>query len=203
MQPFSMPPPSPVSLKQAVLDRFKQAAQSPVGLFQYPTGEAGLRGLQYPAELTEALPEDVRRSFCGVGNPFLPGLPQPGDDVLDIGCGAGVDAIIAARVVQSGHVVGLDMSPEMLTRARRNAGLAGTENLGFVESAGDRLPFEDASFDILLSNGVLNLIVDKARILTEAFRVLRPGGRFQVADQLRIQEELSCPLVRDAASWAQ
>jgi SAM-dependent methyltransferase len=203
MQPFFMPPPSADPLKQAILDRFKQAAQSPEGLFQYPTGEAGLRGLHYPSELTEALPEDVRRCFCGVGNPFLPGLPQPGDDVLDIGCGAGVDAIIAARVVQSGRVVGLDMSPEMLTRARHNADLAGTDNVEFVLSVGDTLPFEDASFDVLLSNGVLNLIVDKARILSEAFRVLRPGGRLQVADQIRIQEELSCPLVRDAASWAQ
>jgi ubiquinone/menaquinone biosynthesis C-methylase UbiE len=114
-----------------------------------------------------------------------------------------VDSIIAARVVQSGRVVGLDVSPEMLTRARHNAGLAGTGNVEFVVSTGDTFPFDDASFDMLLSNGVLNLIVDKNRILSEVFRVLRPGGRFQVADQLRIQEEQCCPLVQDAASWAQ
>lgn len=193
-----MPAPAshlPAGLKDALLDRFRRAAQNPEGLFAYPTGLAGMRGLGYSPEGLDALPAEVSRCYCGVGNPFAAGGPLPGERMLDVGCGAGVDAILAALLVgPTGQVHGLELSPHMLERARANAALAGVTvdlRLGGAEC----LPFDDGSLDRLLSNGVYNLVPDKARALAEAFRVLRPGGVFQLADQI-LEEGMAaaCPL---------
>jgi ubiquinone/menaquinone biosynthesis C-methylase UbiE len=108
-----------------------------------------------------------------------------GEAILDIGCGAGVDSIIAARLVgPSGSVTGIDLVPEMLARASENARLAGLDNVTFQESSAEQLPFPDNSFDMVISNGVFNLVVDKVKALSEVFRVLKPGGRFLLADQV-------------------
>lgn len=195
-------PPVPDSLRDAVLERFRKVAADPAGHFDYPTGEEGLRGLGYGHALLAGLPPEVLSCFCGVGNPFLPGLPEIADKVLDLGSGAGVDAIIAARCAAGGLVEGLELCPEMVERARANAALAGQGNVSFRAGDGAALPYADSCFDLVVSNGVFNLMADKPAALAEAFRVLRPGGRLQLADQvLTGQMPRSCPL-DGGGSWA-
>lgn len=165
--------------------KYLQVAVSPAGRFRYPTGRAGLEALNYDPEIIQALPEPVAAAYCGVGNPFSLGPIQPGEAILDIGCGAGVDAIIAARLAgPSGTVTGIDLVPEMLDRAQANALLAGVANVTFREASAEQLPFPDNRFDVIISNGVLNLVVDKIKALGEVFRVLKPGGRLMLADQV-------------------
>lgn len=172
-------------IEDQLRERFRKAANSPRGLFAYPTGREGLQGLGYPAEALSSLPESVQECFCGVGNPFAAGLPSAGGHVLDVGCGAGVDALVAAVYVGlEGRVTGLEFSPEMRQRAQANAALAGAGNVSFQQGGAEALPFADVSFDLLLSNGVYNLVLKKRLALAEACRVLRPGGRLQIADQI-------------------
>ena len=127
---------------------------------------------------------------------------QDGEAVLDIGCGAGVDSIIAARLVgPSGAVTAIDLVPEMLARASENARLAGVDNVTFRESSAEQLPFPDNSFDVVISNGVFNLVVDKVKALGEVFRVLKPGGRFMLADQV-LAGELPKETKARVENWA-
>ena len=186
----------------SIRDKYIRVAAGPEGLFHYPTGRAGLEALNYDPDIIRDLPEPVIASYCGVGNPFSLGPIQPGETVLDIGCGAGVDAIIAAKMVgPSGRVTGIDLVPEMLARARENARLARVANVTFQESSGEQLPFPANSFDVVISNGVFNLVVDKAKALGEVFRVLKPGGRFLLADQM-LAGELSQETKARVENWA-
>lgn len=172
-------------IDEQLRERFRHAAESPRGLFSYPTGKEGLQGLGYCAQDLDALPDFVQYYYCGVGNPFAAGLPALGARVLDVGCGAGIDALVAAgHVGPTGSVVGLEFSPEMCARAQANAAAAGAANVSFLQGGAEHLPFADGSFDLLLSNGVYNLVLRKRQALAEAFRVLKPGGRLQVADQI-------------------
>jgi SAM-dependent methyltransferase len=161
------------------------AAGSPGQFFKYPTGRAGLEVLNYPSEILRSLPESAIDSFCGVGNPFSLGVINEGEHILDIGCGGGVDVLIAAIMTgPEGKVTGIDISPEMLDTARENSRKAGFENISFEESSAEDLPFPDRSFDVVLSSGAFNLIPDKTKALQEVFRVLKPQGRFMMADQV-------------------
>ena len=172
-------------IEESIRQKYLKAAVSPEGLFQYPTGRAGLQALDYAPDMVRDLPEAVAASYCGVGNPFILGPIREGEAILDIGCGAGVDSIIAAGLVgPSGSVTGIDVVPEMLARASENARLAGLANVAFRESSAEQLPFPDNSFDLVISNGVFNLVVDKVQALGEVFRVLKPAGRFMLADQV-------------------
>jgi len=164
-----------------------KVAKKPDGLFKYPTGKAGLEALQYEQEIINALPETVINSYCGVGNPFTLGAINEGESVLDIGCGSGVDTIFAAKMTgATGKVVGVDLIPEMLRRAKENLSLANLNNVTYEQASSDKLSFPDENVDVVISNGVFNLMPDKAGALSEVFRVLKPGGRLMIADQILI-----------------
>jgi arsenite methyltransferase len=132
-------------------------------------------------------------SFAGVANPFSLGTLAPGEDVLDLGCGAGVDTLVAAQMVgPSGSVTGIDMTPDMAAKARRSAATMGVAHVEIVDGGAEQLPFADGAFDVVISNGVIDLIPDKDAVFSEIMRVLRPGGRIQLADvtiQRRVSEE--------------
>jgi SAM-dependent methyltransferase len=172
-------------IKESIHQKYAKVSDSPDGFFRYPTGRAGLEALNYDPEIIQALPEAAVASYCGVGNPFTLGPVHEGESVLDIGCGCGVDTLIAAIMVgPKGKAVGIDLVPEMLVRARENLRKMSLNNVTFQETSSEDLPFPDESFDVVLSNGVFNLIPDKARVLAEVFRVLKPRGRLMVADQI-------------------
>ena len=172
-----------ISIRQGIAEKYRKVAVSPQGLFKYPTGEQSALALGYSRDLLRAIPLAVRERFVGVGNPFALGAIQPGEAVLDLGCGAGFDAFVAAQLVgPAGRVVGIDLSPEMLAMAESGLKERDFPNVEFQVAQVEVLPFPDASFDVALSNGVLNLIPDKPKALGEVFRVLRPGGRLQACD---------------------
>ncbi len=150
--------------------------------FIFPTGRAWAEDLDYPAELAN-VPDASVESFAGVGNPFTLGRIEPGETVLDLGCGAGTDLLVAAQMAgPTGRAIGVDMTPAMVERARRSAAEMGLANVDVHESLIERLPVGDASVDVVISNGVIDLVPDKAAVFSEIWRVLRRGGRLQIAD---------------------
>jgi arsenite methyltransferase len=187
-------------LKSEIKKTYASVSQEPEKDFIFPTGRAWAEDLGYPEELAR-VPDRAVESFAGVANPFSLGQLAPGEHVLDIGCGAGTDTLVAAQMVApAGHVTGIDMTPEMLSRARAAAAEMRAENVEFVEGDVEKLPFAAASFDVAISNGVIDLIPDKDAVFSEIFRVLRPGGRFQIAD-VTIQQPVSEEGRRDIDLW--
>jgi SAM-dependent methyltransferase len=171
------------NIRQSIAEKYRKVAVSPQGLFKYPTGEQSALGLGYPPDLLRTIPLTVRDRFVGVGNPFALGAIRTEEAVLDLGCGAGFDAFIAAQLVgPTGRVIGIDLSPEMLAIAEAGLKATGFSNVEFHLAQVEDLPFPGQSFDVALSNGVLNLIPDKPKALGEIFRVLGPGGRLQACD---------------------
>lgn len=172
-------------IKEGLQQKYAKVSVSPEGLFRYPTGRGGLEALNYDLRIARTLPEAAVASYCGVGNPFTLGSIYKDEALLDIGCGGGVDTFFAAIMVgPEGKAVGIDMIPEMLARARENLRDTPLTNVTFHEASAENLPFPDESFDVVISNGVFNLVPHKARALTEVFRVLKPGGRLMIADQV-------------------
>ncbi|MCF8026050.1 MAG: methyltransferase domain-containing protein [Desulfobacteraceae bacterium] len=170
---------------ESVSSKYERVAISPEGWFKYPTGREGLQILGYDSSLIEQLPDTIAAFYCGVGNPFSLGSLESGQTVLDVGCGAGVDTILAGIMVgPNGRAVGVDLVPEMLERACRNLAQTNCENVGFQEASAEALPFPDQSFDVTISNGAFNLVPDKPKALAEVMRVLKPGGQLLLADQI-------------------
>jgi arsenite methyltransferase len=187
-------------LKTEIKKTYASVSEQPGRDFIFPTGRPWARDLGYPPEL-ERVPESAVGSFAGVANPFSLGRLNPGERVLDVGSGAGTDSLIAAQMVgDGGRVTGIDMTPAMLAKARAAAAELGASNVEFVESEAEQLPFEDGSFDVVISNGVIDLIPDKDAVFAELFRVLAPGGRMQIAD-VTIQNPVSAEARRDIDLW--
>ncbi len=189
------------AVRAAIAARYAKVAGRPGRGFKYPTGAAGMAGLGYDQERISALPAGAGDFFCGVGNPFSLGSLGSGQVVLDVGCGAGVDTLVAAGMVgEKGLAVGLDPSPDMLARARQNLAAAGSKRAVLVRADAEDIPLADASVDVVISNGAMNLVVDKDRALAGIWRVLRPGGTLRVADQILVREPDACPL-DPALAW--
>jgi arsenite methyltransferase len=187
-------------LKSEIKKTYASVSAEPDRDFIFPTGRAWAEDLQYPAELA-GVPDAAVESFAGVANPWELGRLAAGERVLDLGSGAGTDSLIAAQMVGDlGHVTGIDMTPEMLAKGRAAAAEMGVANVEFVESEAERLPFPDESFDVVISNGVIDLIPDKEAVFTELFRVLARGGRMQIAD-VTIQNPVSAEGRRNIDLW--
>ena len=183
-------------LRASIREEYSVVANNPERGFHFHTGRklAGILG--YRDEWLDMLPPGAIESMAGTGNPFSLGELKPGEHVVDCGSGSGTDSLIAAHMVgPDGHVIGVDMTPEMLAKAGRNALESGMTNVEFREGYLESLPVEDEWADVIISNGVLNLVPDKDAALLEMFRVLRPGGRLQIAD-IALQK----PVPEDARS---
>ena len=170
-------------LREAIQEEYDVVACEPGRGFHFHTGRPLAEILGYRAEWLEGLPEGPIESFAGTGNPFSLGPLTPGERVVDVGCGAGIDSLIAARMVgPEGAVIGIDMTESMLEKARASAKTLG--NVEFILGFGEELPVPDRWADVVISNGVVNLMPDKHEVLTEMARVLKPGGRIQIGDIL-------------------
>jgi SAM-dependent methyltransferase len=186
----------PVALRDSVREKYREVAVDPTGTFHFHTGRRLARLLGYDADVVDPLPDRAVESFAGVANPFSLYPLGHDDRVVDIGSGGGFDAFVAAQLVgDDGRVVGVDMTKEMLTKARDTAAGLGLGNIEFREGIAEHLPVDEGWADVVISNGVLNLVADKHGVFTEIARILRPGGRLQFADIAvgrQVPEEAAC-----------
>lgn len=172
-------------LREAIRDEYSQVASRPDQGFHFHTGRPLARLLGYDDNWLDGVPEATIASFAGTGNPISLGPLREGEYVVDVGCGAGIDSFVASRMVgQHGRVVGVDMTPAMVDRARASEAEVGATNLAFELGFAEQLPVPDEWADVVISNGVLNLFPDKLAGLREMARVIKPGGRLQIADIL-------------------
>jgi SAM-dependent methyltransferase len=195
-----------LQIRGAIKKKYAGVANSAEGFFMYPVGKKGAELLGYDRQLLEELPEELLNAFCGVGNPLAIDRIKSGSRVLDIGCGAGFDLYVAScQVGSKGKVIGVDLTPEMVDRARRNlaatrgAKLANTEVLLV---AAEQMPFADHTFDVVISNGVINLSPNKSTLFSEIYRILKPGGKLQFADVI-LEKNLPPHLAANVESWSQ
>jgi SAM-dependent methyltransferase len=189
-------------LRDAIRKVYTEVAQDPKRGYHFHTGpEYAVDRLGYPARALAELPDSVTAPFAGVGNPLTVGQPRAGETVVDIGAGSGLDSVLAARAVgPTGHVIAVDMTDAMLERGQQSAALSGTPWLEYRRGLAEALPVEADSADLVISNGVINLAVDKDRVFAEAFRVLRRGGRLQIAD-IVVHRDIPPAARDDIAIW--
>lgn len=173
----------PEELREQVRAKYREVAAEPHRDYHFHTGRPLAQRLGYDESVVAALPDVAVESFAGVGNPFSLRPLQPGEHVVDVGSGAGFDSFIAAgQVGAQGHVVGVDMTDEMLAKSRETATALGLEHVEFRKGLAEQLPVDDGWADVVISNGVINLCADKRAVFEEIFRLLRPGGHLQFAD---------------------
>jgi SAM-dependent methyltransferase len=189
------------ALRTAIQEEYALVAAEPERDFHFHTGRRLAAIVGYEEEWLDAVPEATIASFAGTGNPFSLGALMPGEHVVDVGCGAGIDSIIAARMVgATGSVIGVDMTPAMVEKARAGAEEAELQNLDFRQGLAESLPVPDAWADVIISNGVLNLFPDKLAGLQEMARVLKPEGRLQIGDIL-VQKAVPAKGKQDINLW--
>lgn len=191
----------PETLREQVREKYREVALKPNGTHHFHTGRPLATRLGYDQAVVDALPDRAVESFAGVGNPFSLRNLAPGEKVVDIGSGAGFDSFVAAgQVTATGRVVGIDMTPEMLTKSRQTAQTLGLAFVEFLGGLAEAIPVADGWADAVISNGVINLCADKQAVFMEIHRVLRPGGTLQFAD---IANGLPVPIeaMRDVDLW--
>lgn len=188
-------------IKETVRRKYAEVSLSSEGKFNYPTGKEGALNLKYDLSAIEAVADNVLSSFCGVGNPFSLGPVQWGESVLDVGCGAGFDLIIAGRMTgRAGRACGIDLTPEMVMKTQET--ITRLELTDYEVQIGDSefIPYDDHTFDIVVSNGVLNMSPDKEKSFQEIYRVLKPGGRLQFAD-IVLKKDLPEKIANSLEAW--
>lgn len=189
-------------LEEKVKAMYRDVACEPDGEFHFEMGRALAERLGYAKDALDAIPADAIRSFAGVGHYFDLAAPRPGETVVDLGSGSGMDSFIAARAVStSGRVIGIDMTNEQLAKAQRLAAEGGFANASFRKAYIDATGLDAGCCDLVISNGVVNLAPDKAAVFREAARILRPGGRLALADivtDIQLPDGITC----DATLWA-
>ena len=194
-------PVDPVALREEVKSKYRDVARNPHGEHHFHTGRPLARRLGYDSSLVDSMPDAAVESFAGVANPFSLRALDPGEKVVDAGSGGGFDCFVAANQVgPQGKVVGIDMLPEMLEKSRKTTALMGLTQVEFREGLLEKIPVQDGWADVVISNGVINLCVDKRQVFSELWRVLRPGGRLQFGD-IANGKPVPASALRDIDLW--
>ena len=189
------------ALRDAIRAEYGAVAIDPEAGYHFNAGRELAATLGYKPEWLEGIPEESVAALVGTGNPFALGAIKPGEHVIDMGCGGGIDSLIAAKMVgPTGKVIGVDMTPEMLERARAAAAKTGLTNVEFIDGVAESLPVPDGWADVVISNGVLNLLPDKVAGLKDMYRALKPTGRLQIAD-IMVQQAVPDSAKLDLDLW--
>jgi len=174
---------TPEEIRAAVAEQYGHVARQPDGQHSFPVGRAFAESLGYPQDVLDSLPRSAVDAFAGISYPLTHANLQPGETVLDLGCGAGMDTILIARQVGSrGNVHSLDLSTDMLECAQENVVVAGLDNVSFHQAPAEDIPLDEGLVDVVIINGILNLCPTKETVVNEVYRVLRPGGRLLVSE---------------------
>lgn len=201
--PATIPPEGLQVIREAVRNKYRDVSISAAGKFSYPTGKEGAEALGYDTAILRDFHPEQLTAFCGVGNPFSIQEIQQGSVILDIGCGAGFDLIVASRLTgPEGKVYGVDLTEEMIDRAGKNIAETGIGNIELTQIDSEALPFADNTFDVVISNGVINLSPRKLELFQEIHRVLKPAGCLQFAD-IVTEEKIPSQLTGSLEAWAQ
>ncbi|MCK9295015.1 MAG: methyltransferase domain-containing protein [Desulfobulbaceae bacterium] len=190
-------------IREAIRAKYVEVARSPMGRFLYPIGREGAQKLGYDKSILDRAPEQLLQSFCGVGNPFSLGRIAPGQRVLDFGCGAGFDLFVAGNAAGPGGLVcGIDLTEDMAARATDNLRQTGLTNWEIRQVDAEDIPYGNDFFDVVISNGVINLSPGKRQCFAEIYRVLKPGGKLHFAD-LILEKDLPPHLTGSPEAWSQ
>lgn len=188
-------------IKTAVAQKFSDVAKSLQAKFEFPVGRKFAESVGYSPELLNELPASLWESFTGAGNPHPFIEVQPGEVVLDLGCGAGLDVYLYAKATgEKGRVYGIDISRDMIIKAEKNMSMMGIQNTKFFWAAVDKIPLPDESIDLVTANGIYNLSLNKEAVMNENFRVLKSGGRTIFAE-IVLKERLPASLQRNVKEW--